>query len=67
LYPDLDTLRNTEPLRDAIQNTGAVVMGWNAYAMSEDPESTSCRCYFAEVFGYSKLSALNRFAWKDCL
>lgn len=28
LYADLD-----------IQNTGAVVMGWNAYAMAEDPDS----------------------------
>jgi hypothetical protein len=27
LYPDLDTLRDTELLREAIQNTGAVVMG----------------------------------------
>ena len=39
LYPDLDTLRNNEPLRESIQNTGAVVMGWNAYAMAEDPDS----------------------------
>ncbi len=38
LYPDLDTLRNTEPLRESIQNTGAVVMGWNAYARAEDPD-----------------------------
>jgi len=39
LYADLDTLRNTEPMRESIQNTGAVVMGWNAYAMAEDPDS----------------------------
>ena len=39
LYPDLATLRNTEPLRETIQNTGAVVMGWNAYAMATDPDS----------------------------
>ncbi len=39
LYPDLDTLRDTEPMREFIQNTGAVVMGWNAYAMAEDPDS----------------------------
>jgi dihydrofolate reductase len=38
LYPDLATLRHTEPLREAIQNTGAVVMGWQAYAMAEDPD-----------------------------
>jgi dihydrofolate reductase len=39
LYPDLDTLRDTEPMREAIENTGAVVMGWNAFAMAEDPDS----------------------------
>jgi dihydrofolate reductase len=38
LYPDLDTLRDTEPLRESIQNTGAVVMGRNAFAMAEDPD-----------------------------
>jgi hypothetical protein len=38
LYPDLKTLRNTEPMRETIQKTGAVVMGWNAYAMAEDPD-----------------------------
>jgi dihydrofolate reductase len=38
LYPDLEALRNTEPLRESIQNTGAVVLGWNAYAMAEDPD-----------------------------
>ena len=39
LYPDLDTLRYTEPLRESIENTGAVVMGRNAFAMAEDPDS----------------------------
>ncbi len=39
LYPDLETLRDTEPLRESIQNTGAVVMGRNSYAMAEDPDS----------------------------
>lgn len=39
LYPDLDTLRHTEPLRESIENTGPVVMGWNAYAMAKDPDS----------------------------
>jgi dihydrofolate reductase len=38
LYPDLASLRQTEPLREAIQNTGAVVMGWQAYRMAEDPD-----------------------------
>lgn len=39
LYPDLAALAQTEPMREAIQNTGAVVMGWNAYAMATDPDS----------------------------
>lgn len=39
LYPDLEALRETEPLQKSIQNTGAVVMGRNAFAMAEDPDS----------------------------
>jgi dihydrofolate reductase len=39
LYPDLETLRDAEPLREAIRTTGAVVMGRNAFAMAEDPDS----------------------------
>jgi dihydrofolate reductase len=39
LYPDLDTWRDTEPGRESIQNTGAVVMGRNSFAMAEDPDS----------------------------
>jgi len=39
LYADFDTLRNTEPMRESIQNTGAVVMGRNAFMMAEDPDS----------------------------
>jgi dihydrofolate reductase len=38
LYPDLGTLRDTEPLREAIEHTGAVVMGSNAFAMADDPD-----------------------------
>ncbi len=38
LYPDLDALRNTEFMRESIQNTGAVVMGQNAFAMAQDPD-----------------------------
>lgn len=37
LYPDLDELRNTDPLRESIKNTGAVVMGRRAFAMG-DPD-----------------------------
>ncbi len=35
LYPDLDELRKTEVLQDAIKTTGAVVMGRRAYDMAE--------------------------------
>ncbi|MCI0551562.1 MAG: dihydrofolate reductase family protein [Anaerolineae bacterium] len=37
LYPDLAALRDTEPLRESIQNTGAVVMGRNSFDIAEDP------------------------------
>jgi dihydrofolate reductase len=39
LYADLDTLRSTDLMRESIQNTGAVVMGRNAFAMADDPDS----------------------------
>ena len=39
LYVDFDTLRNTEPMQESIQNTGAVVMGRNAFAMAEDSDT----------------------------
>jgi dihydrofolate reductase len=38
LYPDLAQLRDIDPLKESIQNTGAVVMGRNSFAMSEDPD-----------------------------
>lgn len=38
LYPDLEALRDTQPLQESIQNTGAVVMGRNSYAMADDPD-----------------------------
>lgn len=38
LYPDLETWRNTEPGRESIKTTGAVVMGRNSFAMAEDPD-----------------------------
>ncbi|MBN1453687.1 MAG: dihydrofolate reductase family protein [Anaerolineales bacterium] len=38
LYPDLETWRYTEPGRESIQSTGAVVMGRNSFAMAEDPD-----------------------------
>ena len=39
LYPDLETWRDTKPGRESIQNTGAVVMGRNSFAMAADPDS----------------------------
>jgi dihydrofolate reductase len=38
LYPDLETLRDTEPLRESIRDTGAVVMGRHSFDMAEDPD-----------------------------
>lgn len=38
LYPDLAAWAETEAGKESIQNTGAVVMGRNSYAMSEDPD-----------------------------
>jgi dihydrofolate reductase len=38
LYPDFESFRDSESLRETIQKTGAVVMGKNAFAMSEDPD-----------------------------
>jgi len=38
LYPDLEELRNTEPLQESIRTTGAVVLGRNAFAMAEGPD-----------------------------
>ena len=39
LYADLAALHDTEPLRESMQNTGAVVMGRNSFAMADDPDS----------------------------
>lgn len=38
LYPDLADWRETRLGKESIQNTGAVVMGRNSFAMSEDPD-----------------------------
>ena len=38
LYSDFEAMLKGEPLLEAIQNTGAVVMGRHAFAMSEDPD-----------------------------
>ena len=46
LYPDLEDWRETAPGKESIEKTGAVVMGRNSYAMSEDPD------WFAENYEY---------------
>jgi len=38
LYPDLAALQETEPMKEALQKTGSVVMGRNSFAMAEDPD-----------------------------
>jgi dihydrofolate reductase len=38
LYPDLAQWLESESGRESIQNTGAVVMGWNTYSMADDPD-----------------------------
>jgi dihydrofolate reductase len=38
LYPDLIDWRETEPGKESIQNTGAVVMGRHTFDMAEDPD-----------------------------
>ena len=38
LYSDLTDWRETELQKESNQNTGAVVMGRNSYAMAEDPD-----------------------------
>ena len=38
LYPDLDTLRETEVLKESISSTGSVVMSKKEFAMAEDPD-----------------------------
>jgi dihydrofolate reductase len=38
LYPDLATLAATDVMQEAIRATGAVVMGWNTFAMASDPD-----------------------------
>ena len=38
LYPDLDVWRETNPGKESIENTGAVVMGRHSFDMAEDPD-----------------------------
>ena len=38
LYPDLDTLRKTDLLKESIRTTGSVVMAWKEFAMAEDSD-----------------------------
>lgn len=38
LYADFEALHDTDPMKDAIRHTGAVVMGRHAFAMAQDPD-----------------------------
>jgi dihydrofolate reductase len=38
LYGDLEALDQSQLMRDYVDNTGAVVMGWKAYRMADDPD-----------------------------
>jgi len=38
LYPDFAAMHEEAPLKEAIQATGAVVMGRNAFSMADDPD-----------------------------
>ena len=38
LYPDLNTLRETEVLKQSIDSTGSVVMSKKEFSMAEDPD-----------------------------
>lgn len=38
LYPDLDTLRNTEVFKESIDTTGSIVMSKKEFEMAEDPD-----------------------------
>jgi len=39
LHPDLAAFQDTEPLRESMQDTGAVIMRRNSFAMAEGPDS----------------------------
>jgi len=38
LYSDFESFLGSEPQRESFERTGAVVMGWNAFAMATDPD-----------------------------
>lgn len=50
LYPDLETLDNTEMMKESIRNTGAVVMAWKELAMAEDPDWVDGYEYQVPIF-----------------
>ncbi|HZK29660.1 MAG TPA: dihydrofolate reductase family protein [Methanoregula sp.] len=38
LYPDLEIYDTTDVMREAVRDTGAVLMAWKEFAMAEDPD-----------------------------
>lgn len=53
LYPDLETLDNTEVMKESINSTGAVVMAWKEYAMAEDPDWVAGYEYQVSIFVFT--------------
>ncbi len=53
LYPDLETLDNTEVMKESINSTGAVVMAWKEYAMAEDPDWVTGYEYQVPIFVFT--------------
>jgi dihydrofolate reductase len=53
LYPDLESLRNTDVLKESIRTTGSVVMAWKEYAMAEDPDWVTGYEYQVPIFVFT--------------
>jgi dihydrofolate reductase len=54
LYPDLETLDNTEVMKESISSTGAVVMAWKEYTMAEDPDWVDDYEYQTPIFVFTE-------------
>jgi len=50
LYPDMNTLSTTDPVRESIRNTGAVVMGRNSFDMAGNGYDWGTYEYQAPIF-----------------
>lgn len=50
LYPDFDSVRESEMLKESIENTGAVVMGRRSYEMGDPDEYADTYEYQVPIF-----------------